>query len=268
MEGEDFTEKLTDHVVICNCNENVKAIVEELLTGNVREKRHVVLMVQDWNMWERNTGWHPVLHDDADRFLAVSGFPIDRTALQKVGIGRASAAIILADPRQGNTADAPSTLTAIAIEKENPQVHTVMELIHSFNKKHLKGTEVNEVVCMGDVSEKLIAQSCISPGVKNIFNSLLTTESGTPQIFLPQMSQLLHKTSYRNICQAAIESGAPFVIFGFVQTTESGQKRYVVNPISNKDPGKDTLLTETDKLIVMAYEMPNLDGVCSKEPET
>ena len=33
---------------------------------------------------------------------------------------------------------------------------------------HLRSTEVNEVICLGEITEKLIAQCCISPGIHRV----------------------------------------------------------------------------------------------------
>ncbi len=258
MVREDSFSELNDHVVICNCNDKVKTIVEELQNGGDLD---VVLIVQDRNLWEDNPDWYPDVRNTACSFITMVGCPTDVDILQRAQISRAKAAIILADPNQIGMADAPSTITAIAIEKQNPQVHTVMELILSVNRRHLEATEVNEIVCLGDISEKLIAQSCITPGVKNIFENLLTTDERTPQIFIPELTENLAGSSFRDLSRLAILNEAPFILIGFLKSDseEPECSKFVINPRIDDDPGKDTPLSIKDKLVVIAYDEPDLE---------
>ncbi len=264
MERKSPETQLTEHVVICNCNEKVKTIVKELQTGSTSIPLDVVLIVQSKTLWEANPDWHPESYPDA-YFGVVFGTPFDEPTLNQAFIKTARAAIILADPLHGQLADAQSTLAAVAIEKRNPSVHTIQELILSVNRSHLEAMCVDEIVCIGEISEKLIAQSCITPGVKNIFESLLTTESGTPQIFLSELSDSFSGLSFRNISKKCILNQAPFTIIGFsVDIPELGtfvinrntiSRSFVVNP--NK-AGKNMPLKAGDKLITIAYEEPDL----------
>jgi hypothetical protein len=199
-----------------------------------------------------------------------------------VGISRARAAVILADPNQGKLADARSTLVAVAIERANPHVNTVMELIASHNRIHLKGAEVNEVVCLGELAEKLIAQSCITPGVKNIFEHLLSSNGNTNQIFVRQIPEKWSGKTYREVVREAIDGEVPLIVCGFVTNSivhsrspvvqnrapdtrvecedDSGYgftgKTIVLNPRAGVQPGKDTRLTPEDRLIVIAFQPP------------
>lgn len=257
-----ITPPLENHVVICNCNEKVRAIVEELHMDASGKPYDVVLLIQDRALWEAHPGWHPRETDRA-RFITLFGSPFDREYLKAACIEKANSAIILADPNQGQLADAQSTLMAVAIEKQNPQVHTIQELILTTNRDHLKAMNVDEVVCLGEISEKLIAQSCISPGVKNIFENLLTTARGTSQIYLPQLGPELSGMSYRKISRSCIEAKAPFVIIGYIiappeiASTKEGKNQirsiFMINP---KKQARDLALSESDKLIVIAYEPP------------
>lgn len=256
-------QELTNHVVICNCNEKVKAIVEELQAGHYRPPMDVVLLIQDAVLWQANPSWHPV-PQPGPRFVTLYGSPFDPAILSEACISKASVAIILADPRQKNLADAQSTLMAVAIEEQNPHVHTVQELILSINREHLKAMHVDEIVCLGDISEKMIAQSCISPGVKNIFEALLTSEKGTPQILLPSLPPALDGATFREIAAQSIRAHAPFIVIGYIlNDNKHGRiedaaprmmvKRFRINPGGN---AKDRPLSAGDQLIVIGYTFP------------
>lgn len=262
MEISTETFKLSNHVVICNCNEKVKKIVEELQSKTAERPYDIVLLVQDRELWEANPKWHPEKNRSA-LFITLFGSPFDPEILKAACIDKAKSAIILADPAHGQLADSQSTLMAVAIEKENPQVQTIQELILSVNREHLKAMNVDEVVCLGEISEKLIAQSCITPGVKNIFENLLTTEDGTSQIFLLPLGTGLAGMTFRQIARQCILAEAPFVVMGYIislqglsanDTGIGGIKSvFTVNP---KKEAKDMPLSQYDKLIVIAYDPP------------
>ncbi|KPA10158.1 ion transporter [Candidatus Magnetomorum sp. HK-1] len=255
MERSNSSETLAGHVVICNCNEKVKTIVEELQNSTVQASLDVVLIVQDHHLWQDNPHWHPIITGTA-RFMVIYGSPTDENILQKSHISSARAAIILADPKHGKLADAPSTITAIAIERANPQVHTVMELLSSLNRSHLEQTEINEIICLGEISEKLIASSCITPGVTNIFENLLTTEDGTPQIFIDQIPQKACNLTFRQLAKKFILNEAPYILIGFITRFHS-RKIIVINPKANGKLNKDTPLAGNSKLVTMGYRKPD-----------
>jgi len=259
-------EKKRPHrIVICNCNEKVKRIVEELQVGTDNTTIEIVLIIQDETLWENNKDWHPELKNQ-DRFKTITGCPTDRQVLEQAGIGEAGSAIILADPNHDISADSLSTLTAMAIEIQNPHVHTVMELILSINRAHLEKREVNEVVCIGETAEKLIAQSCITPGIIRIFENLLTTQKGTPQIFIENVPESLHNMSFRKISYRAIKSGSPFIIMGYIKNKIKKEEQvihrtFVINPILEGKPGKDALLSHGDQLVVISHEASDLTSI-------
>lgn len=280
MGGQSYhIDDLSGHIVICNCNEKVGRIVEELHAGSADDPLVIVLVVQDESLWEKNPAWHPK-ESSMGCFYWVNGCPSDEAVLKAAGIRFARAAVILADPNHGDLADAPSTLIAMAIEKQNPQVHTIIELIAAGNRQHLEAVDVNEVICMGEISEKLIVQSCITPGIKSIFEDILTFREGTSQIYVPSLPDMLSGMTFREICRKIILSEVRFVCIGFVRNEVvrgacenewclalspaymAGERkcvrsRTVINPKAGDDPGKDTVLTEDDQLVLIGHERPD-----------
>lgn len=286
MEWESPEADLTGHVVICNASDKVRRIVEELHAAIVKPRPDVVLVLQEEAMWNENPQWHP---DETNPFTREHFFVLDccdgdriGDRLRRVNIGAARAAVILADPRQGTLADARSTLVAVSIEHENPQVHTVMELISSVNRAHLRATDVNEVVCQGEIAERLISQSCITPGVKNIFQSLLTNAPGTNNIYISPVPEAAHGVTYRELSRQLILSDAPVILYGFIrprpQQRSSQPPRwsqppgsadlgapdawsrldFVLNPRAGVEPGRDSRLGPEDQLVTIACRPPKL----------
>lgn len=276
MDRKSDSQGLSGHVVILNFNDKVKRIVNELQAGTNHNGIDIVLVIQDQLLWNTKPEWRPAALSDQCRLIYITGYPTDPEILRRAGIDKARAAIILADPQHKEMADAPSTLTAIAIEKQNPKVHTVIELLLSINRAHLEATEVNEVICLGEISEKLIAQSCISPGVKNIFENLLNANSGTSQIFVSELPEPLYSQSFRQLVVKAVEHKAPFIIIGYIlqkntfshQIPEQGihspvcswrRSDFIINPRFGVEPGKDTPLPQGSSLAILAASKPDLN---------
>ncbi len=232
-------------VVICNGNPNVKQVVEELFAVEGSDPIHITLIAQDLALWEAHPEWHP--DDSAGSFRVIEGDPCRRDILIKAGIRECGAAIVLADPRHEDLADAPSALIAMSIEEINADVHTIMELINSTNRQYIDNHIINEVICRGDITENLIAQNCFLPGVKDIFHTLLTTRKGTPQIFLPFLPGKYAGKTYKEIVLEIINTDVPCIVLGFIQ--EDG---VVMNPKAHDHPGMASVLSEVDQLIVIS----------------
>ncbi|MDY0001029.1 MAG: hypothetical protein RBU30_07020 [Polyangia bacterium] len=280
MEWQYPPEELSNHVILCNASSQVRRIVEELHSPTVGDRPDVVLVLQDDALWQEHPEWHPPQEGEFIRehffVLRCAGGAASSANLRRAGLCAARAAVILADPRQEELADARSTLVALTIERIRPEVHTVMELTSSTNRAHLENTDVNEIVCVGDLAEKLIAQSCINPGVKTIFANLLTTAHGTCRFFTSPLPPSLWGRTYRNLVRRAILGRTPYVICGFLlhnpaPPAEEGScaeaqgaaelppHTLVLNPRGGWEPGKDTALGEGDHLVLLAHELPDLE---------
>jgi len=287
---------LKDHVVLCNASAQVRQIVKELHADMVRNRPDVVLVLQDNALWEAHPEWYP--EQDApftrEHFFVVAGRDLaaDPTVLDDVCIDDARMAVILADPNHGPRADARSLLLALAIEQRNCKVHTVLELLSSPNRIHLRGTAIDEVVCVDQLTEKLIAQCCITPGVGQVFRSLLVNTPDTNNIHLVPVPEACHGMTYRALCLRALGLGLPFVPIGFVQapsaaeggaasavpeaagaclegdsspvSTDPPRRTYVLNPGAGAVEGRDTPLSRGDALIAIAFEPPDLSPLAQE----
>ncbi len=250
--NSSFKNLSNNSVVICNINSNLKNIVNELLFGSEQNNFNLTLIVQSKKLWENKPNWHP--ENCEENIKIIYGDCSDISVLERAGIKNCGAAIILADPLHGKYADAPSTLVAMAIEKMNPEVHTVMELINSVNREYIDFDTINEVVCLGDITEKLIAQNCYHPGVVDVFNDLLTSGKGTPQIFLPEFPEIFWNKTYKEIYEFFIKINKKFIPIGFVK-----KDQYCINPLFESTFGMDTVIEKNDRLIIIAHSFDKKD---------
>jgi Trk K+ transport system NAD-binding subunit len=255
---------ISGHVVFLNANEKLPKIIEEIQFASKDDRLKIIVIVQDWDLWLENKHWHPKSLCPQNIYYR-EGRAAKVQDLRAARVDFARVAVVLADPLHGDLADAHTTLTAMAIEKLNADVHTIVELISSVNRVHLKFTKVNEVVCISELTEQLIAQSCISPGIKKVFEHLLSTDHHTMQVFaVPVPKSHLGKT-YRELVRSAIQKHPPLIVYGFSRISgdplpnRSARRTIVLNPRSFEEPGKDTVLNSDDMLIVAAYKRPDLE---------
>ncbi len=239
---------LSGHFVIINVNRKLPAIVRGIQEGlgDQGAGRDIVVFVQDDALWRENPKWHPAAMPP-HRLHIVEGCPGDPGALCRACVDQSCTALILSDPTQGELSDAKCALIALAIEHMNPTIHTIIELVHARHRVHFAGTEVNEVVCMGKLTEELLAQSTISPGILSIIHDLLEIASDKPTFVAVPVPKELAGLSYREAAGRSIEEERPYVICGFQRPGEGGGRRFL-NPES---PDKERVLQETDELIIV-----------------
>ncbi|MCB9481206.1 MAG: ion transporter [Desulfobacteraceae bacterium] len=247
--NSSFKSLENNNIIICNINSNLKSISDELLYGSREKDFKLSIIIQDENLMKNNPSWCPFEHENLRLFF---GDPANGEVLEKAGIKNCGAAIILADPNYGDYADAPSTLTAMAIEKFNPAIHTVMELIDSSNREFINMNVINEAVCLGDITEKLIAQNSFNPGVIEIFDNLLTSGKGTPEIFLPEIPPKLKNKTFYEIYKACLDALPPFIVIGFIENNQ-----YFINP-REKDAKERLLSGRGSRLIVIAHDFKDI----------
>lgn len=248
---DEIPEGLSNHIVIINVNEKLPEIIKEI-QNDADADNHVdiVIFVQDKALWKQHPSWHPTI-DGPHRIFVVEGCPGNTEALRCTGIDTCQTAVILADPTQGNFSDAKGTLIALAIEASNPDVHTLIEVVTSGNRIHLLGTEVNEVVCMGELTEALLAQNVISPGVLNIINSMLTV-SLTPGFTTMTVPKQMVGMTYKEALVKSIDDESPEMICGFVKNAGRAGNRFLIRtPVLNPDERqKQTRLDRGDAFII------------------
>ena len=167
---------MRDHFVICNWNDLGDQIIRQLHAKVVGDERPVVIVT---DQPEHVPQCEPELSDDPYRnVFVIPGDPTSDRILARANIAEADTAIVLSDPREGEHADTKSVLTALAIEATEPRVHTIVELLHSRNRVHFQHTSVDEVVCVDELTEKLVAQAALTHGLSEFYCRLLTaTES-------------------------------------------------------------------------------------------
>jgi voltage-gated potassium channel len=113
----------------------------------------------------------------------LTGEATDNEVLEVADIQDADTAIILADYEEGSAADSKTLLVALAMKTKNPEVYTCAELVEPRNQQHFRGTRVDELVVINEVSEKLLAQSAMNHGITDFYEHLLKFSADTNEVY-------------------------------------------------------------------------------------
>lgn len=264
----DFNIK--NHVVICNWTTKADIIVRQLHDDSVREKNPIIVITDRPELVPKST-------DKAYRgLLIIGGDPANKDILERADIQNARTAIILADESNLEAADSQSILIQLAIDSINPSVHTIVELVKSTSEMYFQYTHVNEIICLEQLSEKLLSQAALTPGLSEVYMNLLTQSSDTNEIYLEELPRTFIGLTYEEAEKQVVGmKDKDIILIGWatdVQKTEHGkpilnkhgkpimEKEIIINPRSstNGDFSKSHKFKKGDSLFLISFEKPGL----------
>ena len=278
-------EPLKGHVIICNWNKKAEVIIEELHDESIVEEERSPIVIVTKSTQKIQEMEAKIFQD----VFAIQGDPASKEILERANIKSAKTVIVLADDTDIETADSKSILIALAVDNINPDAHLIVELVYSRNEKYFKYTHVDEVVCLEMLSEKLLAQSALTPGLSRVYMDLLTQSKDTNEIYIDDVPQVFikNKYTYSQVEEKIMDLGEDIILIGlsievlkFHSDKEGGTyknghgkvihgRKIVINPSvihnnnsENKkydiDFSTDHIFKKTDKLIMIAFEKPDL----------
>jgi voltage-gated potassium channel len=271
--GNDFG--VEDHIIICNWTKKSDLLVKELHDPSVEKKRPIIVITenpQDVPDFEEDETYRGI--------MIVKGNPSNENSLKRAGIESAATVIILADEKLDDVADTKTIMTAIAIDHITPDIHVVAEVLSSNNMPYLAYTFVNEIICLEQLTERLLAQSCLTPGVSYIFSDLLTQSSDTNEIYVEDIPTDYIGSTFQELRKAIVSiEDQDIILIGLGSTAEKNDSKgnitmdhhgkpimeqvLIINPkaksqSSNTKFHKDYKLRDGDKVYLIAYNKPNL----------
>ena len=265
-----------DHIVICNWTKKSDLLVKELHNPSVEKKRPIIVITE-------NPQDVPDFEDDETYrgIMIVKGNPSHEDSLKRAGIESAETVIILADERLGDTADTKTIMTTIAIDHIIPDIHVVAEVLSSSNLPFFAYTFVNEIICLELLTERLLAQSCLTPGVSYIFADLLTQSSETNEIYVEDIPDHYIGKTFQELRKAIVTlEDQDIILIGLGSKTEKidsdgklivdfhgnsvMEKVLIINPKAKSKSSsdkyhKDYKLVKGDQIYLIAYSKPNLE---------
>jgi voltage-gated potassium channel len=225
------------HTIITRWSKDTEAIVDELMSDEIKEKRGVAII-------DRELHELPI---DNPLVEFVKGDPTESSVLERAGVMRARTAIILADAasKDYNAEDAHSILTCLAIESMNREVYTVVQILNPENQKHLERANCDEVICTTEVSTRLVVQSSLNHGLSRLLAEVLSFGEGS-EIYRVKLAPRFAGKEY-------FELGAELMRQHRISllAVESNGTLHV-------NPEKETRVAEGDHAFVLAPEHPTV----------
>lgn len=166
------TVTLTDHLLIVHYPGllRVREVVDEYRADLKSKDRGVVLVDQDLEELPAE------LEARGVRF--VRGDPTLEPTLHNASAGTASQAIILSRRPGDRTSDHASLAVTLTLEKLWPDLHTVAECVDAAHVPLLERCGCDSVVCLDQLSSRLLVQEALDPGVQALVHELTSNTYG------------------------------------------------------------------------------------------
>lgn len=261
---------IKDHIVICNWTNKADVIVRQLHDESVHAKNPIIVITENPELVPKST-------EKAYRgLLIIGGDPADREILERADIKSAKTAVILVDEKDIENADSKSILIQLAIDSINPNVHTIVELMKSSSEMYFRYTHVNEIICLEQLAEKLLAQTALTPGLSEVYMNLLTQSAETNEIYLEDLPESFIGQTYEEVEKQVVSiKNKDIILIGWatdVKKTVNGEvvlspkgkpimeKEIIINPRSstNGKYSKSHKFKKGDSLFVISFEKPEL----------
>ena len=268
---------IREHVVICNWSSKADIIVRQLHDPSVHDKKPIIVITN-------NPENIPKTADPAYRgLLMISGDPTNKEILKRADLIHAKTCIVLADEDDLENSDSKSILIVLAIESINPNVHVIVELVKSNSEMFFQYTHVDEIVCLEQLAEKLLAQSALTPGLSQVYLDLLTQSAETNEVYLEPIPEALIGLTYREVEATIIKiDEEDIILIGFSTIVQKKvndkaivnskgniiyEKKIVINPKSSaKDTySKDYKFKKGDSIFLISYEKPEIENYFEKK---
>jgi len=256
--------KLDDHIVLFGWSDKADGIVRELHAEVLPAKKPIVIVTEQEERL-------PLPDATAyESVWTVYGTPTSDETLRRADVAAADTAIILADEAEADP-DAKSLLICLAVETHNPRVYTCVELKDQRNRRHFDRINADELVCVCDISENLMAQMAMSKGISSVLGELLTFQvrgnelyTVPPPIAAVEQGRTFGEISealqaHRIIAVGLQEEPAPSTGAHFAdresRLTGICRGRIVINPPHDRKVGPG------EKVLVLAFSEPDLDAL-------
>jgi voltage-gated potassium channel Kch len=233
----------TDHTLILGWSDHVFTIISELVLANANRPNPRIVILADKDKVEMEDEIRTkVPNPGKTRIVCRTGSPIDLDDLEIVN-PQGSRSIIVLAPSGDDEPDSQVIKTILALTN-NPQrrrepYHIVAEIHEPRNLEaaRLVGGDEAQLVDVGDVISRLIAQTCRQSGLSVVYTELL--DFGGDEIYFQEEPRLVGKTFAE-----AMFAYEKAVIVGL--STGDGQVKL--------NPPMDTRINAGDKLIAIAED--------------
>lgn len=166
------------HTVILGWNQQVFTILAELVGANANQGGGIVVVLADRDKVEMDDEIRTRITDTrGTRIVCRSGSPVDLDEIDIANVQTSRSIIVLAP--DGDEPDIEVIKTILAITNDpnrRPEPYHVVAELHELSNleaTRLVGKDELEVVVVGDVVSRIIAQTCRQPGLSIVYGELL-----------------------------------------------------------------------------------------------
>ncbi len=258
-------ERQTIRIGICGWSSTALEIVRQLQTNVIAKKKRFVVTVIT------NRGLSEAQADEiaSAKLRDVTFILADATKekdLKRAGLREFQTLVILAsgDPTDEGSKylDHRSLLVALSADRasKGEALHQVVEVIDSANVEHFRRINHCEIVSVEDLTERVLAQAVITPGITRVVLRLLTATSNSNEVYFVDAGQQWTGQTFESLQRQALERGAAFIPVGYETITSSGKKELVLNPRSSPSSARRKIYVfgKNDRAVLIAYEEPDL----------
>ncbi len=220
------------HIIICGWNKRAEDIIHELSLSLLRDLPIVII--------DDVIDTKPV---DDPRVSFVKGNASELSTLKRANIAEAKYAVVLAES-DTPVADQKTVLTVLAIEKNNPTITTLAELVDANNEEHLNEAGCSIIINSSILSSRLLAMSLQNPAVNTIIKELIS-QYGNEIYRVPVLQKYIGHPFLETLPE--LKKSYSSIVIGIER-----EGKTIVNPSS------DEILKTGDILLVISEEAPPL----------
>ncbi len=260
-----------DHFVICGYNKLVRGIIDQLGYYITLQERPVVIVDPKADqIFSHHEGYYKYV-------WGIAGDPSDDYALNKANIKNAFSVIVLGDLKEQTdsvVADASVILRSLKLTAFNKDIYSIATLKDSRNLIHLTRARAKEIIDISQYEQRLVAQSGLTHNISQFYMEMLEVSPTSNEFYIVPVPKHWAGNSYRRLKDIVYEqTDWDITIIGYQieEEIDAGKEigvmaskvkvtrpRQIINPSSGAEKyNKDFILTEKEKLIVIAYEMPD-----------
>ncbi len=231
-----------NHTVILGWSEQIFTIISELVEANRNQKHPSIVIMGNKDKIEMEEEIADRVPETANtRVICRSGNPIDTRDLHITSLNDARSIIILSPESDDPDAEVLKTMLAITngTDRKEDAYHIVAELRDPKNMEiaQIVGKDEVELVLVGDLISRIIAQTCRQSGLSIVYTELL--DFGGDEIYFAEEPSLVGKT-FRD----AVFAYETSTIMGYVPQ----------NGTPSLNPPMNTVLQKGDKLIAISED--------------
>lgn len=235
----------SNHILICGYPSLTKVlqIVRELREVDAYRRTDIVLITNALEELPEKLV--------AEGVLFVRGRPQSEDILKQAGVERCQGAFVLAEKGEMEDADAQTFTTSAIIESISQEcghdIRVISELIGRQNVKMMRRSSVDGIVSHEGITDCLLVQEFLSPGINQIFHQIITNQIGSQFHILKTR---LSGKKIRDLQIAALEHPTNLQVIGLVQNGN-----FILNPSSQH------IIGEHERLIILAEKSTDFEDI-------